>query len=242
MTYPIIRTIAAMLLLCSLFFQVPAQTMQVIYEESRTQSETSKEGLEPWMRQVLENNNNSHLWQLTYLEGRSLYKTAGDKQSTKTVNNFHEKYKVYRDMGAHEVLKVSPMLSGDFLVQATPDQIDAKWQLVPGTKQIGDYTCQKATTIRPDTGAEVTAWYTAQIPSPTGPDVYWGLPGLILHVDIVGKNSTTHITALSVVYDSDEALYPEKPDFGKPITYGDYQKIVKKEKSGIAMFSDPFGQ
>ncbi|MFA7687492.1 MAG: GLPGLI family protein [Moheibacter sp.] len=51
-------------------------------------------------------------------------------------------------------------------------------------KEILGYKVKKATAkgLEPDT--EMTVWYTPEIPYSQGPYLYWGLPGLILKIDI----------------------------------------------------------
>nr|WP_264554494.1 GLPGLI family protein [Flavobacterium sp. N1861] len=52
------------------------------------------------------------------------------------------------------------------------------WKLEKGQKEIGSYTCNKATTTYK--GRTYTAWYTLEIPLSYGPWKFNGLPGLIL--------------------------------------------------------------
>ena len=86
-----------------------------------------------------------------------------------------------------------------------------KWKLEEETMTINGFVCKKATTtiqgfgmgnFRPGGGAQgggrrdstitrmmnekqdVVAWYTEQIETSAGPDNYFGLPGLILYLDI----------------------------------------------------------
>lgn len=121
----------------------------------------------------------------------------------------------------------------------------ADWKLGKETKQIGSYTCYKATTTREvitrkmsteaesvvDTLAiEVTAWYTPQIPMSHGPDIYWGLPGLIMEV------STDKTTILCTRIElKQEKMAIEKPTKGEAVTRDQYTemmeaKLVEMEK------------
>jgi GLPGLI family protein len=53
-----------------------------------------------------------------------------------------------------------------------------KWEIINETKNIGEYNCRKATgKFR---GRSYTAWFTEDIPIPSGPWKLYGLPGIIL--------------------------------------------------------------
>ncbi len=58
------------------------------------------------------------------------------------------------------------------------------WNVSNKSKQIGNYTCFKATTIKRNKSKnnKVEAWFTPQIPVGFGPKEYAGLPGLILEL------------------------------------------------------------
>lgn len=63
------------------------------------------------------------------------------------------------------------------------------WKLHQETKQIGDFTCQKATiSFR---GRNYIAWFTNEIPVPFGPWKFQGLSGLIL--EVYDTNKIFHI-------------------------------------------------
>ena len=68
----------------------------------------------------------------------------------------------------------------------------------------------------------VTAWYTPQIPISQGPLEYWGLPGLILEVN-VGK---TTMLCSKIIMNPDEKLKIEAPQKGKEATKKEYKSII----------------
>lgn len=140
-----------------------------------------------------------------------------------------------------------------FLVEENMDQL--KWDMGMETKKIGNYTCYKATLVKEDTNVDwgsifsrrgsnkkkdsaktedkisdkkmliVTAWYTPQIPVSSGPDKYWGLPGLILELN--AGRMTMLCTEVSI--SSDKTLVINEPKKGKKVSREEYTSIVKEK-------------
>ncbi|AUS07182.1 GLPGLI family protein [Pseudotamlana carrageenivorans] len=72
---------------------------------------------------------------------------------------------------------------------------------------------------------KVVAWYTPQIPVNLGPDVYWGLPGLILEVS---ADNTTMLCSKIVINPSDKEDI-KAPTKGKEVTQAEFDKISKEK-------------
>ena len=73
----------------------------------------------------------------------------------------------------------------------------------------------------------ITAWYTPEIPVNQGPEMYWGLPGLILEVN----DGKTIILCSKVVMNTKEKAEIKAPTNGKEISQKDYDEtVVKKVK------------
>lgn len=75
----------------------------------------------------------------------------------------------------------------------------------------------------------ITAWYTPQIPVSTGPKDYYGLPGLILEVN-VGR--TTMLCTEIIINPKDEVEI-KKPTKGKKVTREEYNTIVKEKSDEL---------
>ncbi len=114
-----------------------------------------------------------------------------------------------------------------------------QWQLTSETKNIGNYTCYKATfskdveniSMTVENGETkqtkkietitTTAWYTPQIPISNGPTIYHGLPGLILEIN----DGKTTIVCTEIVLNPSEKITISEPDKGKIVTQAEYDKI-----------------
>ncbi|MGC1206264.1 MAG: GLPGLI family protein [Flavobacteriaceae bacterium] len=115
-----------------------------------------------------------------------------------------------------------------------------KWQLVNETKYIGEYACFKAVfeeeyttkTITEDDKFEdvtkqrtVTVWYTPQIPVSSGPEDYFGLPGLILEIN----DGEMTLICSKIVLNPKESFKIEAPDKGKQVSQKEFDDIQEKK-------------
>ncbi|MDX1472227.1 MAG: GLPGLI family protein, partial [Flavobacteriaceae bacterium] len=146
----------------------------------------------------------------------------------------------YKNVKENQLIQQQEFYGKRFLVKDELQPIE--WKMGKETKQIGQYTCFKATASIPSTElawydfswgdlpseegedeaevamTEVEAWYTPQIPVRHGPGEYWGLPGLILEVS---ANNTTMLCS-KIVLNPGETLEIEAPDKGTVINKEDY--------------------
>ena len=123
-----------------------------------------------------------------------------------------------------------------------------EWVLTNETKNIGDYTCYKATMTREaevitggisvngdkdldemeSTTTEeitVTAWYTPDIPVNNGPARYQGLPGLILEIN----DGPVTILCSRIVLNTDKVSKIEEPTKGKEVNQEKFDEIMEKK-------------
>lgn len=133
-----------------------------------------------------------------------------------------------------------------FLIKDSLSSLD--WKLEKDTKNIGEYTCFKATTTReeqvmrsgisvngdkdlneeqePETReVTVTAWYTPQIPVNNGPANYFGLPGLILEIN----DGSETIVCSKIVINPENKTKITEPDKGKEVNQAEFDEIMEKK-------------
>jgi len=122
-----------------------------------------------------------------------------------------------------------------------------KWEMSTETKNIGTYTCYKATylkevehknvTFKNGESTEeinketilITAWYTTQVPVSNGPDNYQGLPGLILEVND-GKKT---IVCTEIILNPSQKITIEEPKKGKVVSQKKFIKIEKQKSDEL---------
>jgi GLPGLI family protein len=149
-----------------------------------------------------------------------------------------------------------------FLVKDEIEPID--WKLESDQKFIGEYQCYKATYVKmvekskifsnsgttnknvKDEGKAteyeeriITAWYTPQIPINNGPEMYQGLPGLILEV----HDGKLTIVCSKIILNPEDKITIEEPSKGKEVNQDTYDDIMdKKAKEMMERFAPRRGE
>jgi len=153
---------------------------------------------------------------------------------------------LYKNVKENRYVNQNEMFSKLFLIK---DKLEIpEWKLEKETKNIGEYTCLKATykrnvmmntsmsmSINGDGDDEepeeeeveqtITAWYTLQIPVKHGPGNYNGLPGLILEV----SDGSETILCSKIVLNPKDGVSIKEPTKGKVVDQVEYDAIMEKK-------------
>ncbi len=139
---------------------------------------------------------------------------------------------LYKNIKEQRYVKQSDLLGKVFLIQ---DSLKTNpWKLHSDTKNIGNYTCFKATLERDvesdvDGGSKemqtVTAWYTPQIPVSNGPEEFQGLPGFILELSY----DTQTILCSKISLNPTKQITIKQPTSGKSVTQWEFDIIMAKK-------------
>jgi GLPGLI family protein len=130
--------------------------------------------------------------------------------------------KVYYDFEKNEKTEQLEFMTRNFLIN---EAIENKgWKLTNKKLKVQNYVCQSAELKIGD--ATITALFCPEIPISAGPDLYYGLPGLILAVEINGE---TAFMATSVDLSSVQKVKVVKPSDGKKISREEFNKTVEEK-------------
>lgn len=150
---------------------------------------------------------------------------------------------IYKNTKEKRFSSTRDLFGKPFLVK---DELKAfEWKLTKETKQIGQYTCYKATYDREQEFFQsisvnneeeektetttktitVEAWYTPDISVAHGPQMYWGLPGLIMEV----KNGGSTIICTEVVLNPQDKVSINEPNKGKVISDKEYEALMDEK-------------
>ena len=101
-----------------------------------------------------------------------------------------------------------------------------KWKILNELKEIAGYLCMKAETINPENGYPVHAWFTNKIPVHGGPEGFYGLPGMILGLEM--NVDDVIVIARKVHIDSEKKPLPiPKKMKGKKMGYTEFAEMKR---------------
>ena len=109
------------------------------------------------------------------------------------------------------------------------------WKILDEVRTIAGYSARKAVTKINDS-VVVVAFYTDRIPVSGGPEMFGGLPGMILEI-AVPRLHTTWI-AKSIVIQAATATDLVIPDKGKKTTMVEMQKTIRSGTKNWGKFAD----
>lgn len=133
-------------------------------------------------------------------------------------------YKNYKDEKMVQQREMGPK---KYIIEDSfPHQV---WKLESDTLSIAGHLCKKATTHNQQ-NAPIVAWYAEDIQSSSGPEVYGGLPGLILQLN--SNNGQMVFTAISITTKDLDKRVVKTPTDGKKISRADFRKMTDEQSGG----------
>jgi GLPGLI family protein len=140
---------------------------------------------------------------------------------------------VLNDYTSQKTLAYKKVYEQTFLID---DSIrKCTWKILEEVRTIAGFSCRKATT-RINDSVVVVAFYTDKIPVSGGPEMFAGLPGMIMELAIP-RLYTTWI-AQSVVLESINSSNLIAPDKGKKTTIVDMEKAIRSSTKNWGKFAD----
>ncbi len=138
---------------------------------------------------------------------------------------------VYKNTESKTYTEEAQFAEKIFLIKDDLPQID--WKITKETKEIAGFPVLKATAVLTDDNkTEIEAWYSPRLSNKTGPDKFWGLPGIILEVqtqinyDDGSKEGTKYLATKAEILNSNKEI--KAPTKGKEITQKEFTKLVNE--------------
>ena len=133
-----------------------------------------------------------------------------------------ELVRLHYDFGDKKKTEQIDFMARNFVLEGT---LESKpWKLTNKQIKVEDYLCMSAELRQGEDS--IVAWFTPQIPIAAGPDRFYGLPGLVLVVEINGETAYM-ATSVDLTPPHNKSL--GKPDEGKKVTPEEFDKIVAEK-------------
>lgn len=181
---------------------------------------------DPWYERVKSSTPKfaSTYFDLVFDTARSIYKPGKevDNPSKMFSSRPAADNTVYTDLVTKKVKAIKNVYEQKFLVQDTMRKID--WKIKDEIRIIADYKCRKAVGKILDS-VYVVAFYAEDIVASSGPEMFGGLPGMIMELAIPRLHTTW-------VADKIEQIAPVSKDFtipekGKKVTQGQLYETLQ---------------
>ncbi|MEY2637145.1 MAG: hypothetical protein RLZZ197_1622 [Bacteroidota bacterium] len=158
---------------------------------------------------------------LAFNENQSLY-AYGEENTEQGWSGRKETFFLTKNFAAEHSTDYIDMLGKTYIVDDTLHT--PTWKILNQIKEVAGYICMKAETVDTVKNQKITAWFAQDIPVMAGPERYFGLPGLILELDINEGDVT--IVASKVEFKKLTNEFNLKKIKGKKISDAEYTKII----------------
>lgn len=173
---------------------------------------------------------------LAFNENQSLY-MQGEENAEQGWSGRKETFFLTKNFATEHSTDYIDLLGKTYVVD---DSLHApNWKILNQIKEVAGYICMKAVTVDTVKKQTITAWFAQDIPVQAGPERYFGLPGLILELDINDVDVT--IIASKVEFKKLTNEFNLKKIKGKKISDAEYNKIIADFiKESIKGFRNPY--
>ena len=167
----------------------------------------------------------SNFYDLVFDTAKSCYKPGREVENTPSwmSNSPASENIVYTDFTARRITANKTVFEQKFLIQDSMRRLT--WKEKDEIRTIAGHQCHKAVAVICDT-VYVVAFYTEDIPTSGGPEMFGGLPGMILELAIPRLHTTWTATKI------DQNIPPESdfkiPEKGKKSTQKELMETVKE--------------
>jgi len=149
-----------------------------------------------------------------------------------------DEFQIFRDFEQEKKTELIEMLGKTYIIE---DSLQApKWKVMNQIKDVNGHVCMLAVTEDTIKKQQVKAWFAHDLPVPAGPEQYFGLPGLIMELDI--NDGDVVITAIKVELKpvGEEINLPKKMK-GRKLTDKAYRDLINTHiKDSMKAHRNPY--
>jgi GLPGLI family protein len=147
-------------------------------------------------------------------------------------------YIIYRDFAAQKKTEIIEMLGKTYVIE---DSLHApKWKIMNQIKDVNGHVCMLAVTEDTIRKHTVAAWFAHDLPVSAGPDQYFGLPGLIMELNINDGDMVITATSVDLRPVGKEIELPKKIK-GKKLTNAEYSLLLRNHiRDSMKAYRNPY--
>ncbi|WP_373515072.1 GLPGLI family protein [Persicitalea sp.] len=132
-------------------------------------------------------------------------------------------YLIYRDFEQETKTEIIEMLGKTYVIE---DSLKApKWKVMNKIKEVAGHLCMLATTEDTIKKQKIEAWFSHDLPISAGPGQYFGLPGLIMELDVNEGDLVITATKVEMRPVAEEVKLPKKIK-GRKLTSPEYDELI----------------
>ena len=168
---------------------------------------------------------------LYFNEKESKYINSEQKsEESEGYSGRNEEYIIKRNLEKNITTDIIEMLGKTYIVEDS--LITPNWKILNDIKDVAGHICMKAMVEDTIKKQKIVAWFAQDIPVNAGPERLYGLPGLILEVDI--NNGAVIIEATKIENKKlvQELDLPKKMK-GKKVNEAAYQDVIRKHMAAM---------
>ncbi|QRR01005.1 GLPGLI family protein [Dyadobacter sandarakinus] len=161
---------------------------------------------------------------LLFNEKQSFYTYKKKEENEGGYSWNREDYRIYRNLENGTKTDIIQMIGKTYIVE---DSIRVpSWKIMNKIKEVAGHMCMMAVTEDTIKSQKITAWFANDIALTAGPELYTGLPGMILELEINDGDITVSATELKMRPVPAAELDVSKKLKGKKITNKQYDSLV----------------
>ena len=155
------------------------------------------------------------VYSLTGVDGKYLF--VKEPETHETMPLEMDKLQIYVDFNDNSDVTQLKYANNLYLIKDSLKKYE--WDISDSTKQISGYNCYKA---KLKNNPRVTAWFTPDVPFGCAPYGYYGLPGLVVYMEIPMFN--LNLESITEV----DGVQLNPPTEGKPTTEKNLKEDARK--------------
>lgn len=134
-----------------------------------------------------------------------------------------EDYLIYRNFKDSKKVDWIELLGKTYLIEE--DYVRPKWKILNEIKEVAGYVCMKAESVDTIKSQKIVAWFTDAIPVSSGPEQFYGLPGMILEIN--KNDGDVVIVATNIEFNIPNQVVKLPKLKGKKVTTPYFLDLVK---------------